>query len=252
MPSAIALPMLSWPVTTSPLIAASIFSGTIGLPWLTRALAVAYAEKALAKSSRAPPRNDGRSTGPATCRQYAQVEPPRLSVASRHCGRSPSSAGRAEIQMLRTYACTTTSSVSPRTLARVNRLSASRNEPISTTSVGITRKNVTSSPNGTTPSRDVAVAASRRPRRPPREVPTTAGTARSRTAGAEAASDVTAASPEALGPVVLEEGRGLVALLLGEQHRGPRGLWQGAQGGLVDGAGLRHGVGAHRAGPAGE
>jgi hypothetical protein len=69
------------------------------LPWLTSAAAVAYAENALANSSSVEPRNAGASSGPATRVQYCQVEPPRLSVASRHCGRMPSRAGRNTITM---------------------------------------------------------------------------------------------------------------------------------------------------------
>ena len=46
------------------------------------------------ESSSVAPRNEGASSGPATRVQYVQVVPPRLSAASRHCGRMPSSAGR--------------------------------------------------------------------------------------------------------------------------------------------------------------
>ena len=46
-----------------------ISSGTIGLPWLTSAAAVAYAAKALANNSSAEPRNAGVSSGTATSRQ---------------------------------------------------------------------------------------------------------------------------------------------------------------------------------------
>ena len=38
--------------------------------------------------------NDGSSTGPPTYRQYCQDRAPMFSAASRHAGRSPSSAGR--------------------------------------------------------------------------------------------------------------------------------------------------------------
>ncbi len=41
MPKASALPMFAWPRTTSLVSASRIWSGTIGLPWLTRAAAVA-------------------------------------------------------------------------------------------------------------------------------------------------------------------------------------------------------------------
>ncbi len=41
MPRARALPRLAWPWITSPVIASRIWSGTIGLPWLTSAAAVA-------------------------------------------------------------------------------------------------------------------------------------------------------------------------------------------------------------------
>ena len=76
---------------------ARISSGVIGAPWLTRAAAVAYAANALANSSSAEPRKAGRSSGNATCVQYWVVVAPRLTAASRHCGRSPSRAGRKTI-----------------------------------------------------------------------------------------------------------------------------------------------------------
>ena len=47
-----------------------IISGKIGLPWLTKAAAVAYAAKALAKSNKVAPRNAGAKSGPATWVQY--------------------------------------------------------------------------------------------------------------------------------------------------------------------------------------
>src|SRR5207245_7177758 len=54
---------------TSLVIALLICSGRIGPPWLINAAAVAYAERALAKSSRVEPRNAGASSGPAMWRQ---------------------------------------------------------------------------------------------------------------------------------------------------------------------------------------
>ena len=55
---------------------------------------VANADRALANSSSATPKNAGASSGPPICRQYCQVEEPRLSDASRHWTFSPSIAGR--------------------------------------------------------------------------------------------------------------------------------------------------------------
>jgi len=46
-----------------------IWSGTIGLPWLISAAAVAYAEKALTNSRRRAPMKLGARMGPATWRQ---------------------------------------------------------------------------------------------------------------------------------------------------------------------------------------
>jgi hypothetical protein len=56
-------------MTTSLCIAAPIWSVTSGAPWLIRAAAVAYAEKAFVNSSSSAPRNAGARIGPPTWRQ---------------------------------------------------------------------------------------------------------------------------------------------------------------------------------------
>ena len=66
IPSASAPARFSRPSTVSLTRAARICSGTICEPWLIRAAAVAYDEKALAKSSSRLPRKEGASTGHAT------------------------------------------------------------------------------------------------------------------------------------------------------------------------------------------
>ena len=58
---------------------------------------MAYAANALAKSNSMLPRKAGRSSGTATCQKYCHRVAPRLTAASRHWGRSPSSAGRKTI-----------------------------------------------------------------------------------------------------------------------------------------------------------
>ncbi len=75
-------------------IAPWIISGTRIERWENSAAAVAYAENADANSSRNAEMNHGARIGPATRVQYWKVLPPRLSVASRHCGRMESTAGR--------------------------------------------------------------------------------------------------------------------------------------------------------------
>ena len=69
-----------WPSTTSLVSAERISSGTIGLPWLTSAAAVAYAAKALANNSSAEPRNAGRQQRD---RHLAPVLPRRRAQADR-------------------------------------------------------------------------------------------------------------------------------------------------------------------------
>jgi hypothetical protein len=85
------------PRMTSLVNAERMNSGRIGLPWLTRIAAVAYAANALANSSKVAPRKAGSSMGAATRRQYCHVLAPRFTAASRHCGRIPSRAGRKTI-----------------------------------------------------------------------------------------------------------------------------------------------------------
>ena len=91
--------MFSRPSTVSLTSADRICSGTICDPWLMSAAAVAYDENAFANSSRVAPRNAGQSKGTAIRVQYCQVLAPRLTAASRHCGRRPSNAGRNTITM---------------------------------------------------------------------------------------------------------------------------------------------------------
>ena len=83
-----AKPKFRCPSTTSLVSEVRISSGVMNAPCETSAAAVAYAANALANSSRAEPRKAGRSRGKATWVQYCQVVAPRLTAASRHCGRS--------------------------------------------------------------------------------------------------------------------------------------------------------------------
>ena len=70
----------------------SISVGMSRKAWLS-AYAVANAENAEQNSRSRAPSTVGRSTGPATYRQYCQRLAPRFSAASPHCGLRPSSAG---------------------------------------------------------------------------------------------------------------------------------------------------------------
>ena len=71
----------SWPTSTLPESASAICSVTSGTELPTMAAAVAYAAKALPKSSTNPPSSEGASTGRPTWRQYCQA------VAPLFCGR---------------------------------------------------------------------------------------------------------------------------------------------------------------------
>lgn len=84
---------LPWPTSTLPESASAIERLTSGTVAPTMAAAVAYAAKALPKSSTKPPSSEGSRIGSATWRQYCTVVARLLWAASRHCTRRPSRAG---------------------------------------------------------------------------------------------------------------------------------------------------------------